>query len=255
MNGSQTLRVHDLSKAFGGIQAVEDVELDVQPGEIIGLMGPNGAGKSTLINLITGILKADKGEILYGGHALHRLPPHQIARLGVGRTFQIVRPFAQMTVTQNVMVGALFGTRRHHSLTEARERAEEQLRRLGLEHQLHADSRKISTGETKRMDLARMLAMEPRLLLFDEPVAGLSREWVDTVLDLLVELAAEGRSIVIVEHVQRAVWQIAHRVVVLHRGSKIADGPPDAVASDEAVIGAYLGERYLELAGVQEGQA
>jgi branched-chain amino acid transport system ATP-binding protein len=249
----RALIVRGATKSFGGIHAVAGVDLDVGPGEIVGLLGPNGAGKSTLINLITGLLALDAGEIRYRGHVIHDLPAHRIVKLGIGRTFQIVQPFAQMTVRQNVMVGALFGSPDRLPLSEARRRADEALDMVGLGHKKDADSRKVSTGETKRMDLARLLVMRPQCLLLDEPVAGVSQQGVDSVLDLLVSLAEEGRAIVIVEHVQRAVWQIAHRVVVLHQGRKIADGPPEQVAADESVIGAYLGERYLEVAGKQDG--
>lgn len=241
------------TKSFGGIHAVEDVDLEVRPGEIVGLLGPNGAGKSTLINLITGLLDLDSGEIRYRDQAIHALPAHRIVKLGIGRTFQIVQPFAQMSVRQNVMVGALFGSPHHMSLGEARRRADVVLDQVGLSHKKDADSRKISTGEMKRMDLARLLVMRPQCLLLDEPVAGVSEQGVDSVLDLLVSLAEEGRSIVVVEHVQRAVWEIAHRVVVLHQGRKIADGSPEQVAADESVIGAYLGERYLEVTAQQNG--
>jgi branched-chain amino acid transport system ATP-binding protein len=247
------LIVRGATKSFGGIKAVAGVDLDVGPGEIVGLLGPNGAGKSTLINLITGLLSLDSGEIRYRSQVIHDLPAHQIVKLGIGRTFQIVQPFAQMTVRQNVMVGALFGSPSRMSLGEARRRADEALDQVGLSHKKDADSRKVSTGETKRMDLARLLVMQPRCLLLDEPVAGVSQQGVDSILDLLVSMAEEGRSIVVVEHVQRAVWEIAHRVVVLHQGKKIADGLPEKVAADESVIGAYLGERYLEVAGKQDG--
>jgi branched-chain amino acid transport system ATP-binding protein len=254
-SAAQSLEARGLVKSFGGIRAVDLVDFDVEPGEIVGLMGPNGAGKSTLINLLTGMIAPDEGTVHYGGRRIHSKPAHRIARQGIGRTFQIVRPFAQMTVRQNVMVGTLFAAQRI-SQKEARERAESALRLVGLEHKLEADSRQISTGETKRMDLARVLAMRPRLMFLDEPVSGLSREWVDRVLQLLTDLASEGWSIVVVEHVQRAVWQIAHRVVVLHRGQKIAEGPPHEVAEDEAVISAYLGDRYLEVvAATDEGDA
>lgn len=243
------LILRGVTKSFGGIHAVAGVDLEVHPGEIVGLLGPNGAGKSTLINLITGLLDLDAGEIRYRDQPIQHLPAHRIVKLGIGRTFQIVQPFAQMSVRQNVMVGALFGSPQRLSLGEARRRADEALDLVGLSHKKDADSRKVSTGETKRMDLARLLVMRPQCLLLDEPVAGVSQQGVDSVLELLVRLAAEGRSIVVVEHVQRAVWEIASRVVVLHQGRKIADGPPEAVAADDSVIGAYLGERYLEVAG------
>jgi ABC-type branched-subunit amino acid transport system ATPase component len=250
-SGDQKLEAKGLVKVFGGIKAVNGVDFEVGPGEIVGLMGPNGAGKSTLIHLLTGIVVPDEGTVRYRGHRLDGKPAHRIARQGIGRTFQIAQPFAQMTVQQNVMVGVLFSGQ-GKSRRDARDRAEESLRLLGLGHKIDEDSTKISTGETKRMDLARVLAMDPDLMFLDEPVSGLSREWVDRVLQLLTDLAREGKSVVIVEHVQRAVWKIAHRVVVLHRGRTIADGPPGEVAEDEAVISAYLGDRYLEISALDK---
>lgn len=239
------LDVRGVVKGFGAVRAVDGVSLAVRAGEVLGVVGPNGAGKSTLVNIISGLVKADAGEIAYRGVPIHRLSPDEVARLGVARTFQIVKPLRDLSVIENVMVGALFGRRQCRSTREARRIAEEALAQVQLGHRAEAECRKISTGETKKLDLARALAMDPDVLLLDEPLAGVGARESQTLIELIVGLAKSGKAILLVEHVMRVVWTISDRVAVLHHGAKIAEGPPKEVAADEQVMAAYLGARYI----------
>jgi branched-chain amino acid transport system ATP-binding protein len=243
-DASPILQVNGLAKAFGGTQAVNAVSFGLSGGEILGVVGPNGAGKTTLINMVSGLIKPDRGDVRFRGAAIHALPPYAIARLGIARTFQIVRPLRELSVIENVMVGALFGRRACRSTSEARAIAKAALERVRLDGRADAECRTISTGETKRLDLARAIAMEPSILLLDEPLAGVGERETQSLVELIVGLARDGTAIFLVEHVMRVVWTIADRVVVLHHGEKIAEGPPAAVAEDEKVIAAYLGSRF-----------
>ncbi|MCG0239759.1 MAG: ABC transporter ATP-binding protein [Firmicutes bacterium] len=233
------LEVWNLSKQFGGLHAVRNVSFSVREGEVVSIIGPNGAGKTTVFNLISGFLQPTAGEVIFRGQVVSRLKPHQRARLGLGRTFQIVRPFSGLTILENVMVGAFLHTR---SPAVAREEAMQILRFVGLEHRAHQFPGSLTLAGRKRLEVARALATRPRLILLDEVVAGLNPTEAEEMIRLLRRLSELGVSAVAgVEHVMRVVLRLSDRVVVLHHGEKIAEGPPEAVVRDPVVIAAYLG--------------
>lgn len=239
------LRGEQVSKYFGGLAAVDHVDFEIKRGEILGLIGPNGAGKTTLLNLISGVYPLSDGEIWFEDRRLDGLKPHQITKLGIGRTFQIVKPFSRMTVKDNVMIGALFGSGEHRvDISSAREKAEEMLEFVGLLEKKDLSAREITVPDRKGLELARVLAMEPKLLLLDETMAGLNPREIEEVMDLICKVNESGITVLVIEHVMKAVMGISHRVFVLHHGKKIATGTPEEVANDERVIKAYLGERY-----------
>lgn len=235
------LSIEHVSKAFGGLRAVEDVTFAVAQGEIVGLIGPNGAGKTTLFNLISGFIPPDHGDIRFAGQSLLGLEPHQICARGLARTFQIVQPFANLTVVQNVMVGAFIHTDREG---EARARALDVLRFVGLFGKRDVPARSLTLAERKRLEVARALATEPKLLLLDEVMAGLTPREIHDVLDLLREVRGRGVTILVIEHVMHAIMRLCERIVVLHHGQTIAEGPPAAIARDPRVVEAYLGEEF-----------
>jgi branched-chain amino acid transport system ATP-binding protein len=239
------LEARGLSRRFGGVHAVAALDLDVAEGEVLGLIGPNGAGKTTAFNLLSGFLAPDAGETRFRGRSLAGLTPHAICRLGLTRTFQIVRPFPRLTVVDNVMVGALV---RHPAVPEARRRAREVVERVGLGGKLSAPAAGLTLPERKRLELARALATEPTLLLLDEVMAGLNPTEIATLVGLIGEIHASGISILLIEHNMRAVMALSHRIVVLNFGEKVAEGPPAAIATDARVIEAYLGEEYVHAA-------
>ncbi len=232
------LAVRNLSKRFGGLSANEDVSFTVEPKEIVGLIGPNGAGKTTLFNCVAGFYAPSAGSIEFDGETLVRLTPEGAARRGIARTFQIVRTFSSMTAIDNVLVGALL---RHKSVGGARRRAGEILAFVGLSARAWTPAGAMTVAEQKRLEVARALAIEPKLLLLDEVMAGLNLAEIREATDLVLRIRDRGTACVIVEHVMEAIMPIAHRIVVLDAGRKIAEGSPEAVAREPSVIAAYLG--------------
>jgi branched-chain amino acid transport system ATP-binding protein len=232
------LRVSGLSKRFGGVHAVQDVDFELRRGEILGLIGPNGAGKTTLFSMISGAEKPTAGTIEFDGHRISGLRPSRIAHLGVARTFQIVRPLARLTVLENVMVGAYCRVARS---TAAREIALHWLEFTGLVHRRDALGRSLTIADRKRLEITRALATQPRLLLLDEVMAGLTPAETEAAVELLQRLRQSGLSMVVIEHVMRVVMSVSDAIIVLNYGRKIAQGSPQTVANDPAVIRAYLG--------------
>jgi branched-chain amino acid transport system ATP-binding protein len=232
------LTVAAASKRFRGLVAVDDASFAVQPGDIFAVIGPNGAGKTTLFNMIAGVFAPDDGRILFEGERIDGRRPDEIARRGIGRTFQIVRPFPALTVEDNVIVGALL---RAPDLDAARAHAHELLRRLDLYDRRARPAASLTLPDRKRLEVARALATRPRLLLLDEVMAGLRPTETDRMVAILRELNREGLTILLIEHVMRAVMALASRVLVLHHGAAIAEGTPEAVVREPAVIASYLG--------------
>ena len=236
---SALLTVTDIGKRFRGLVAVDRVSFEVTTGEIFAVIGPNGAGKTTLFNMIAGVLAPNTGNIMFAGERIDGLAPDKICRRGIGRTFQIVRPFPALTVEDNVVVGALLHRPR---IEDAREHARNVLRRLDLYVKRDQRASSLTLPDRKRLELARALATDPKLLLLDEVMAGLRPMEVDVVVATLRELNREtGLTILLIEHVMRAVMALAARVLVLHHGAAIAEGAPDAVVRNSAVIDSYLG--------------
>ncbi|HET7252545.1 MAG: ABC transporter ATP-binding protein [Xanthobacteraceae bacterium] len=237
------LRLEGLTRRFGGVTAVDNVSVSIPKGEIVGLVGPNGAGKTTLVNLVTGFVPKTAGQVFFEGTDVTRLPPHQIARNGIARTFQIVQPFAEMTVLENVMAGALFAGQRG-TMKEADDKARHFLEFVGLDRFADYSASELSLADRKRLELAKSLAMEPRLLFLDEVNAGLNSGEIDNALELIRKVSRMGVTIIIIEHVLRIVLSLVKRLIVLHHGAMLSDGPPAEVLKDAAVIKAYLGTKF-----------
>ncbi|MEO8557624.1 MAG: ABC transporter ATP-binding protein [Rhodospirillales bacterium] len=237
---SAALHIDDVSKSFRGLRAVQNVSFDVPQGAIHAVIGPNGAGKTTLFNLIAGAFKPDKGAIKLGERRLDGLRPDQVCAAGVGRTFQIVKPFKTLTVEQNVTIGALHRTR---DVAEARDQARSILEQLGLFEMRTMLASNLTLPDRKRLEVARALATEPSLLLLDEVMAGLRPTETDHMVAFLRQLNARtGVTILLIEHVMRAVMALSQHIVVLHHGEKIAEGGPTEIVRNKAVLDVYLGE-------------
>ena len=235
------LTVSDVTKSFGGVVANRRVSFSVAAGELVGVIGPNGAGKSTLFDLITGFQRPDAGRVTFDGHDITALRPDRISHLGIARTFQKLRPFAGMTAIENVMIGAFHDT---SDVGTARVAAQRALEAVGLGDRARAHARGLSTGQRKRLELARALATQPRLLLLDEVTGGVDQATVPGLIRLVRELHETGLALVVIEHNMRVIMEISQRVVALQLGEVIADGRPAEIVRDRRVIDAYLGESW-----------
>jgi branched-chain amino acid transport system ATP-binding protein len=236
------LRVENLVKYFGGLAAVNGLSFSMEEDEILGMIGPNGSGKTTVFNLISGVLKPTSGDVYYKERKITGLRPHKIAKMGIARTFQIPQPFARMSVLENVMVGSMFGG--NEPTHEARRRAEELIEMVGLGDKMYTSSEGLTSQDRKRLELARALASEPKLLLLDEIMAGLTPTEIENLIKLLFEIHKSGVTLLVVEHVMRAVMKLSRRIIVLHQGKLLMEGTPKEVANNEEVIKVYLGERH-----------
>jgi len=238
----EILKCDGVTKRFGGLVAVDNVSISVKKGEFVGLIGPNGAGKTTLFNCISGYYKPDKGRIYFKGMNVTGKPPYVLAKLGMGRTFQIVKPLPRLTVLENVIISALLKT---EDIEDAYKKAVDMLDYVGLRDKMLLPARSLNVAEKKKLELARALALDPELLLLDEVVAGLNPTETDNMLNLLRDIHKKGHTIIMVEHVMRAVMNVSERIIVLHHGKVIAEGTPSEVANNPQVIEVYLGKEVV----------
>ena len=236
------LEVTEVTKRFGGVVALDGVSMAISEGEILGLVGPNGSGKSTLINVLSGFYPADGGRVVFAGENATAMPAHQLAALGIARTYQIPRPFGTMTPRENIAVSYMFGHSKH-SLAEARLAAQEWLDFTGLADVADVPIGDLTLHQLKFLELARALATQPDLLLLDEVLAGLNPSEIDVSVEMIRRIHSQGVTILVVEHVIRAVMALCGRLVVLNQGAVISEGDPETVMSDPAVVTAYLGDR------------
>ncbi len=244
----EILEAIGVTKYFGNLTALKDVSFTLREGEILGVIGPNGAGKTTLINLITGTTPYSSGDVHFLGESIRGLKPHQIGRLGISRTFQIARAFSNMTTLENVMIGALFGKKGgKKTIWAARSKAEEILGLLGLTGKKDVPGESLNVLERKCLERARALAMLPTLLLLDEMMAGLNPTEIDEVVEIIKRVRNAGVTIIVIEHVMKAIANVSDRILVLHHGEKVIEGTPEIVFNDKKVMEAYLGKRYREL--------
>jgi branched-chain amino acid transport system ATP-binding protein len=236
---SALLEVRNVSRFFGGVKANLDVTFSVAPGLVLGLIGPNGAGKTTLFNCITGFFPPSRGEILFDGKRIDGLAPDRVCRMGMARTWQKVRPLAKLSVLDNAVVGALLRTR---SVREAREIAWEQLRVVGLEGQAAMLGGALPIGQRKKLEVARVLATRPRMILLDEVMGGLNARESEDIIQLILEVKKRGLTQVVIEHDMKAIVRTCDRIVVLNSGEKLAEGEPKEIVNDPRVMAAYLGD-------------
>ena len=236
------LTLDRVTKRFGGLTAVSAVSFAVRTGEILGIIGPNGAGKTTLFNVISGYYRPESGRILLAGQDVTGQPPHAICRLGLTRTFQLVKPFGNLSVLDNVMIG---GLTRLTTVSAARLEAERVIEACGLAAHAAGQARTLPIGLRKRLEVARALATRPRLLLLDEVMAGLNPTELSGMVELIRRLHADGLTLIVIEHIMAAMMRLAERIVVLHHGEAIAEGAPAAITQDRRVVDAYLGEEFV----------
>jgi branched-chain amino acid transport system ATP-binding protein len=236
------LALERVTKRFGGLTAVSEVSFTVPTGEILGIIGPNGAGKTTLFNVISGYYRPESGRVVFAGHDVTGQAPHAICRLGLTRTFQLVKPFGNLSVIDNVMIGALT---RLPTISAARLEAERVVETCGLASHAGSHARTLPIGLRKRLEVARALATRPRLLLLDEVMAGLNPTELGAMIELIRRLHADGLTLIVIEHIMAAMMRLAQRIVVLHHGEAIAEGAPAAITQDRRVVDAYLGEEFV----------
>ncbi|MGB3700810.1 MAG: ABC transporter ATP-binding protein [Anaerolineales bacterium] len=240
------LEANEITKRFGGLVAIGNLSLSVDKGQILGLIGPNGAGKTTAFNMISGFYKADEGEIIFDGKEITDLRPDQICKLGLTRTFQVVKPFPNLSVLDNVMVGAY---NRTNDRRESRKKAEEIIEFLGMQEMIGMTAGSLSVAHRKRLEVAKALATDPKIILLDEAMAGLRPTETDEMIELVRQISRQGIALLLVEHVMKVIMSLADRIVVIHHGEKIAEGTPQQICQDKAVIDAYLGEVEIDVTG------
>lgn len=240
------LEVNNVTKRFGGLVAVNDLSLSVSQGEILGMIGPNGAGKTTAFNMISGYYKPNEGQVIFDGKDITGLRPDQVCKLGLARTFQVVKPFPQLSVLDNVIVGAY---NRTNDKQEAQQKAQEILGFLGMGDMTEHLAGGLSVAGRKRLEIAKVLATEPKMILLDEAMAGLRPIETDEIIELVRQISQQGIALLLVEHVMKVIMSLADRIVVIHHGEKLAEGEPQQVVQDKAVIDAYLGEEPTHVAG------
>ncbi len=244
MSAPPLLETRGLGRRFGGLQAVSDVSFSVPAGQVLGVIGPNGAGKSTFINLVTGHIKPTSGQVLVDGKDLTGAKPWKVAHAGVARTFQIVKPFRGMTVRENVAAGILYGPAHQNRMAPALRMADEVLEEVGIAHLWSRSPGELSVADARRLEFAKALALRPRLLLLDEVMAGLRHNEIEPSLELIRSLKERGLTVIVVEHVMKAILAVSDQVLVLHQGEVLTSGEPRNVLSDPRVIEAYLGKKY-----------